>query len=114
MSSDGHVATALNAFAKNIRRSSRAESRPPLLSEQQGEVRQQRLEELAAEVDGLASNPRKATYQGFESILKQVEELGAPPEREIIIAVASAFMQRPYVSEHRFHYASNGNSRESA
>ncbi|MBV9568178.1 MAG: hypothetical protein JO172_08580 [Hyphomicrobiales bacterium] len=110
MSSDGHVATALNAFAKNIRRNSRAEARPPVLSQQQGEVRQQRLEELAARAEGLASNPGKATYQGFESILKEVEELGAPTEREIVIAVASAFMQRPYISEHRFRYAANGKS----
>ncbi|MBV8963987.1 MAG: hypothetical protein JOY67_06120 [Hyphomicrobiales bacterium] len=112
MSSDGHVATALNAFAKNIRRNSRVENRPPLLSPHQGEVRQQRLEELAAQAEGLASNPRKATYQRFESILKQVEELGASTEREIIIAVASAFMQRPYVSEHRFRYYSNGSSED--
>jgi hypothetical protein len=69
-----------------------------LLSPEQSQVRRQRLEQLATEAEQLASNPRKATYQSFERILKQVEELDAAPEREVVIAVASAFMQRPYVS----------------
>jgi hypothetical protein len=69
-----------------------------LLSPEQSQVRRQRLEQLATEAEQLASNPRKATYQSFERILKQVEELDATPEREVVIAVASAFMQRPYAS----------------
>ena len=46
----------------------------------------------------MAANPRAATYQAFEGILKQAQELGAQVERETIIQVASAFMQRPHVS----------------
>ncbi len=99
MSSDGHVASSLNTFAKDIRRNFRTEpGRAMLLSPEQSQVRRQRLEQLATETEQLASNPRKATYQSFERILKQVEELNAAPEREVVIAVASAFMQRPYVS----------------
>jgi hypothetical protein len=112
MSSDGHVAAALHAFAKDIRRKAEP-GRSILLSQVKGEARQQNLEQLAAQAEGLAANPRKATYQGFERILKQVEELGAPAEREIVIAVASAFMQRPYVSEHRLRYAPEAKSPES-
>lgn len=104
MSSDGHVAAALYAFAKEIRRKAEPGRGAPN-SHSNGEGRQQNLEQLAARAEGLAANPRKATYQGFERILKQAEELGAPPEREIVIAVASAFMQRPYVPEHRSRYA---------
>jgi hypothetical protein len=115
MSSDGHVAAALHAFAKDIRRKAEP-GRAMLLSQVKqvnGEVRQQNLEQLAAQAEELAANPRKATYQGFEHILKQVEELGAPAEREIVIAVASAFMQRPYVSEHRLRYSPETKSPES-
>jgi hypothetical protein len=100
MSSDGHVAAALYAFAKDIRRKADPGRTAPA-SQRNGEFRQQNLEQLAAQAEGLAANPRKATYQAFERILKQAEELGAPAERDIVIAVASAFMQRPYISEHR-------------
>jgi hypothetical protein len=99
MASDVHVATALTAFAKDVRRTSRSDSGlTARLSPEQAAIRRERLDQLAAEAERLASNPREATYQGFERIWKQVEGLGAPPGREIIIAVASAFMQRPYVS----------------
>ena len=114
MSSDGHVAAALHAFAKDIRRKAEPGRAMLLSQELNGEVRQQNLEQLAAQAEGLAANPRKATYQGFERILKQVEELGAPAEREIVIAVASAFMQRPYVSEHRLRYSPEAKSPEAA
>jgi hypothetical protein len=99
MASDFHVANALIDFANDIRRNSQSENGPAtLLAPEQADTRRQRLGQLAADAEGLASKPRDATYQGFERILKQVEELGAPPDREIIIAVASAFMQRPYIS----------------
>jgi hypothetical protein len=111
MSSDGHVAAALYAFAKDIRRKADPGRATPS-SQRNGEFRQQNLEQLAAQAEGLAANPRKATYQGFERILKQAEELGAPAERDVVIAVASAFMQRPYVSEHRFHYSADAKSPE--
>jgi hypothetical protein len=104
MSSDGHVAAALYAFAKDIRRKADP-SRGAARSHSNGESRRHKLEQLAAQAEGMAANPRKATYQGFERILKQAEEFGAPPERDIVIAVASAFMQRPHVSEHRSRYA---------
>jgi hypothetical protein len=45
------------------------------LSPEQADIRRQRLGQLAADAEGLASKPRDATYQGFERILKQVEEL---------------------------------------
>lgn len=111
MSSDGHVAAALYAFAKDIRRKADpGRTKPP--SQHNGEFRQQNLEQLAAQAEGLAANPRKATYQSFEHILKQAEDLGAPAERDIVIAVASAFMQRPYVSERRFSYYNDSKSPE--
>ncbi|MBV8763996.1 MAG: hypothetical protein JO137_03100 [Hyphomicrobiales bacterium] len=111
MSSDGHVAAALYAFAKEIRRKADPGRTRPA-TQRNGEFRQQNLEQLAAQAEGLAANPRKATYQGFERILKQAEELGAPAERDIVIAVASAFMQRPYVPERRFHSSNDAKSPE--
>jgi hypothetical protein len=99
MASDVHVANALIAFAKEVRRNSRTEPGPTTLpSPEQGDTRRQRLNQLATEAEGLASSPREATYQSFERILRQVEELCGAPGGEVIIAVASAFMQRPYIS----------------
>ncbi|MFI5012614.1 MAG: hypothetical protein ACHQAY_09720 [Hyphomicrobiales bacterium] len=72
-----------------------------LLTPAQADIRRRRLEELANEIDTLAANPRAATYQRFELILQQVQELGVSTAREIIIAVASAFMQRPHISPTR-------------
>jgi hypothetical protein len=111
MSSDGHVAAALYAFAKDIRRKAEPGRGVQLPQAKEG-FRQENLEQLATQAEGLAANPRKATYQRFERILKQAEELGAPAERDIVIAVASAFMQRPYVSEHRFSPSSDAKSSE--
>lgn len=110
MSSDGHVAAALYAFAKDIRRKADPGRAPR--SHSNGEGRQQKLEQLAAEAEGLAANPRRATYQGFERILKRAEELDASAERDVVIAVASAFMQRPYVPEYRSRHASDAKSAE--
>jgi hypothetical protein len=102
MASDDQVAAALNVFAKDVRRISRNDPGPTVrLSPAQEGVRRQRLEQLAVEVETLATDPRSATYQSFERILKQVEELGASPTRETIISVASAFLQRTYVSPSR-------------
>jgi hypothetical protein len=97
MASDNHVAAALTAFATDVRQDSRFEP-GTILTPAEASVRRRRLEELAADADALAASPRTATYQGFERILKQVRELGASPSGEIIIGVASAFMQRPHFS----------------
>jgi hypothetical protein len=102
MASDNHVATALTAFANEVRRNSRFEpGETTLLTPEQADIRLRRLEELATEAEALAANPRAATYQGFERILNQVRELGAAPSGEIVIGVASAFMQRPHFRQTR-------------
>lgn len=49
------------------------------LSPDQVKVRRQRLDQLAAEAEELASNPREATYQSFERILKQAVKAGTSP-----------------------------------
>jgi hypothetical protein len=96
MASDDHVAAALTVFAKEIMRSSLTHlGNDEVFS---GHDRQRRLLELARKIEEMAANPRAATYQAFEGILKQAQELGAQVERETIIQVASAFMQRPHVS----------------
>jgi DNA polymerase II small subunit/DNA polymerase delta subunit B len=46
----------------------------------------------------MAASPQTATYQGFDEIFKQVQQLDGQPDSETIIRVASAFMQRPHVS----------------
>jgi hypothetical protein len=97
MASDDHVADALNVFAKEVIRNSHAELGSGVLSREQDDLRRRRLQDLAKETQTLAASPRTATYLAFERILKQVQELGAQIERETIIKVASAFMQRPYV-----------------
>jgi hypothetical protein len=102
MASDNDVAAALTAFAHEVRRSSRLEpGATPLLTPEQADIRCRRLEELAVEAEALAANPRAATYQSFERILNKVRELGAAPPGEIIIGVASAFMQRPHFRQTR-------------
>ena len=99
MASDDHVAAALNVFAKEVTRNSRADlGEGGLLSRDEADFRRRGLQGLAAQAQALATSPRTATYQGFDRILKQVKELGAQLESETIIRVASAFMQRPLVS----------------
>jgi hypothetical protein len=99
MASDDHVAAALNVFAKEVTRNSRADlGGGDGLSREEAAFRRRRLQDLATEAEALAASPRTATYQGFDQILKQVKELGAQLESETIIRVASAFMQRPNFS----------------
>jgi hypothetical protein len=100
MASDDHVAAALNDFAKEVIGNSRADldGGGGLLSREQAEARRHRLHQLATATEAMAASPRTATYQAFERILEQAQELGAQVERETIIRVASAFMLRPYVS----------------
>jgi hypothetical protein len=98
MASDDHVAAALDAFAKEITRNSRADlGGGGLLTPQESEFRQQRLQKLAADAQAMATSPRSATYKAFEQTLQRAQELGAKIEGDTIIAVASAFMQRPHV-----------------
>jgi hypothetical protein len=100
MASDGHVATALQAFAKALLQASRIRTPngDPSFEEQEGE-RRKRLNSLSAQVQVLANNPRAATYLGFERVWKEARELDVEVPSEITMAVASAFMQRlPYVS----------------
>src|SRR6478672_1189426 len=100
MASDDHVAAALNDFAKEVIGNARADldGGGGLLSRQQAEARRRRLHQLSTAAEAMATSPRTATYQAFERILKQAQELGAQVEGETIIRVASAFMQRPHVS----------------
>jgi hypothetical protein len=51
----------------------------------------------------MASSPRTATYQAFDTILNEAQRLGVELDREIAIRVASAFVQRP-------HYRSSRNT----
>jgi hypothetical protein len=44
----------------------------------------------------MASNPRTATYQAFDTILNEAQHLGVEFDRKITIRVASAFVQRPH------------------
>jgi hypothetical protein len=98
MASDDHVAAALHAFAKEVMRSSRADPvGDAVLSDQEADVRRRRLHQLATDAEDMAARPQLATYQAFEQILKEAQELGAQVEPETIIPVASAFMQRPHV-----------------
>jgi hypothetical protein len=109
MASDDHVASALNVFAKEVTRKSRADlGEGGLLSRDEADFRRRGLQGLAAQAQALATSPRTATYQAFDRILKQVEELGAQLESETIIRVASAFMQRPLVSFTRSQREPNG------
>ena len=109
MASDDHVAAALNVFAKEVTRNSRADlGGGDGLSREEADFRRRRLQDLATEAEALATSPRTATYQGFDRILKQVKELGAQLESETIIRVASAFMQRPLVSFTRSQREPNG------
>jgi hypothetical protein len=98
MASDDHVAAALKVFTTEVRRISRIElDEGGALSPAESDRRRLRLKELANEAEALAAEPRAATYQRFAQILSQVQELGASPAAEVIIDVASAFLQRPYV-----------------
>lgn len=101
MASDEHVATALRAFAKALMQSSHANlTGDALLSKDQEAVRRKRLQDLSARVQAMAASPRNATYQEFDSIRREAQELGADVASDILIGVASAFMQRPYPSSH--------------
>jgi hypothetical protein len=98
MASDEHVATALRAFAKALLqglRNSTANGGP--LSEQ-GRERGEQLKGLSDRVRAMANNPQAATYLGFEGIWNEAQQLGVEVPREITMAVASAFIQRPHVS----------------
>jgi hypothetical protein len=98
MASDDHVATAQDAFAKEIARNSRTDlGGGGLLTPDESEFRRHRLQKLAIDVQAMAASPRSATYKVFEQILQQAQGLGAKIEGETIIAMASAFMQRPHV-----------------
>jgi hypothetical protein len=99
MASDEHVATALNAFAKALVQGSHVNlTTGSLLSEDQEAVRRKRLHDLSARVQAMAASPRTATYQGFERFRREAQELGAEVASEVLISVASAFMQRPHTS----------------
>ena len=101
MASDEHVASALRAFAKALLQSSHVNlTRDALLSEDQDAVRRKRLQDLSARVQAMAASPRTATYQELDSTRREAQELGAEVANEILIGVASAFMQRPYPSSH--------------
>jgi hypothetical protein len=102
MASDEHVATALKEFARALLQSSRdgAANADPLSQKRQGE-RLKQLKGLSERVEVMANNPQAATYLSFEGIWKQAQQLGVEVPREITMAVASAFMQRPHVSSHR-------------
>jgi uncharacterized protein YigA (DUF484 family) len=96
MASNDHVAAALEAFAKDLKRSCPSEFDGTTVFSAQMDIGRQHIKQLAAEVEALVSNPRTATYQGFEHILKQAQQLGAQIDGETIIGVASAFLQRPH------------------
>src|SRR4029078_13519038 len=99
MASDEHVAKALKDFGRALVQGSRdgAANGGPLSEERQGERRKQ-LKGLSARVETMASDPSTATYLGFEGVWKEAQELGVEVPREITMAVASAFMQRPRYS----------------
>ena len=98
MASDEDVATALKDFARALLQSS-SEGAPanPLSEERQGERRKQ-LKGLSERVEAMASDPSTATYLGFAAVWTEAQELGIEVPREITMAVASAFMQRPHVT----------------
>ena len=68
-----------------------------LVSEQE-RVRGEQLKDLSERVQAMANNPQAATYLGFEGVWKEAQQLGVEVTSDITITVASAFIQRPYVS----------------
>ena len=100
MASDEHVATALREFAKALLEgslTSASAAHGNSLPEEPDGDRHKRLKSLSEEVQAMANNPQAATYLGFEGAWKQARELGAEVPTEIIMSVASAFVQRPHV-----------------
>jgi hypothetical protein len=55
------------------------------------------LKGLSERVQAMANNPQAATYLGFQDIWNEAQQLGVEVPRQITMAVASAFMQRPHV-----------------
>jgi hypothetical protein len=93
---DENIATALFTFAKFVRQTAEV-SFQCFLSTQEAEVRRRYLLQIADDAEVLAKYPSSATYQAFARLLNKAQELGAGIARETIIAVASAFIHRPYV-----------------
>jgi hypothetical protein len=96
MTFDDTIASALTSFAKVVRRTAEAPF-IGFLSAREAQDRRERLHELATDAEALAEHYQAATYRAFERLLAKARGLGANIPNETIIAVGSAFINRPYV-----------------
>jgi hypothetical protein len=97
MASNDDVAAALSEFAQRLARHSQRRTRPSTPG--QIDAREQRLWALSEMARTMACSSHMATYQAFDTILKEAQRLGAELDPEITIRVATAFVQRPQVRE---------------
>jgi hypothetical protein len=95
MTFDDDIASALTSFAMAVRQAAEAHFLG-FLSASEAKVRRRLLQDVAKDAEALAQEPRTATYQAFERLLTKAQGLGASIASEPIIAVGSAFINRPY------------------
>ena len=88
--------SALKDLAQYIRNNATffVRSGPKMLTPSESHTRQQRINELAVEIDKLASTVPQGTvtYNDLEKILLQLQELGLYPDNALVSNAARAFV----------------------
>ena len=89
--------SAVNELAQNIRTNSRffVTSGPKMLTPEERDIRQHKIEELAEGMDKLATQVPQGTvsYRAVEELLQKLRELGFFPDNLLVSNLARAFVR---------------------